>query len=149
MCRAPKGEGPGAGHGPQHAFKVIIRDPDHPITKGMPREWMHAPDELYHGLRGPAQNMHILATAYSDKKKGGTGDNEPMIWTVTYGKGRVFHTPMGHDLNGMRCLGFIGTLRARHRMGRHRQGHSAAAENFPTADKTGQPAGEMTGVAFI
>jgi len=33
-----------------------------------------------------------------------------MIWTVDYGKGRVFHTPMGHDVNGMRCVGFITTL---------------------------------------
>jgi type 1 glutamine amidotransferase len=34
-----------------------------------------------------------------------------MIWTVAYGKGRVFHTPMGHDLTAMRCNGFIATLR--------------------------------------
>ena len=67
-------------------------------------------DELYHGMRGPIENVHVLATAYSDKAKGGTGDHEPMIWTVNYGKGRVFHTPMGHDLDGMRCVGFMATL---------------------------------------
>ena len=44
--------------------------PDHPITRGMPAEWMHAKDELYHGQRGPAKHMEILATAYSDKAKG-------------------------------------------------------------------------------
>ena len=33
-----------------------------------------------------------------------------MIWTVSYGKGRVFHTPMGHDVNAMRCVGFATTL---------------------------------------
>ena len=70
--------------------------PTHPITQGMPAEWMHAKDELYHGQRGPAEDMEILATAYSDKDKGGTGTNEPMIWVIPYGKGRVFTTVMGH-----------------------------------------------------
>ena len=65
---------------------------------------MHATDELYHGLRGPIENVHLLATAYSSKKYNGTNEHEPMIWRVTYGKGRVFHTPMGHDLEAMRCV---------------------------------------------
>jgi type 1 glutamine amidotransferase len=106
----PKGEGPGAGHGKKHAFAVIVRDAEHPITRGMPREWLHAPDELYHGMRGPVQNVHLLATAFSDKATGGTGEHEPMLWILAYDKGRVFHTPMGHDLDGMRCQGFITTV---------------------------------------
>jgi type 1 glutamine amidotransferase len=108
--RVDKGKGTGSGHGRRHAFKVTIRDREHPIVQGMPAEWMHATDELYHGLRGPLDNLHLIATAYSDPKSGGTGEHEPMIWTVTYGKGRVFHTPMGHDLEAMRCLGFISVL---------------------------------------
>ncbi len=110
VIRTPKGQGPGSGHGPQHEYKVMIRDANHPITSGMPNEWMHARDELYHGQRGPAENMHILATAYSAKEKGGTGTNEPMIWTIPYGKGRVFTTVLGHvsgsDITGIRCTGF-------------------------------------------
>jgi type 1 glutamine amidotransferase len=109
--RVPKGKGPGAGHGAGHAFRVVVRDDSHPITRGMPKEWLHAADELYHGMRGPVENVTLLATSFSDKKLGGTGEHEPMIWTVAYGKGRVFHTPMGHDLNGMRCVGFVTTLR--------------------------------------
>ena len=85
---------------------VIVREGEHPVTKGMPREWLHAQDELYDNMRGPIQNIRLLGTAYSK----GTGVHEPMIWTVAYEKGRVFHTPMGHDLNGMRCVGFITTL---------------------------------------
>jgi type 1 glutamine amidotransferase len=108
--RVAKGQGPGAGHGPQHEFLIVLRDRKHPVTDGMPAEWLHCQDELYHGMRGPIQNIHLLATAHSAKAKGGTGEHEPMIWTVAYGKGRVFHTPMGHDLKGMRCLGFIATL---------------------------------------
>jgi type 1 glutamine amidotransferase len=134
--RVAKGEGPGAGHGAAHAFQVTIRDADHPITKGMPHEWMHAKDELYHGMRGPIENVHLLATAYSDKAKGGTGEHEPMIWTLSYGKGRVFHTPMGHDLDGMRCLGFIATLQRGTEWAATGKVTLALPKEFPTADKT-------------
>jgi type 1 glutamine amidotransferase len=134
--RVPKGTGPGAGHGAKHAFQVTVRDPDHPITRGMPKEWMHTADELYHGMRGPADNVHLLATAYSDKAKGGTGEHEPMIWTVTYGKGRVFHTPMGHDLDGMRCIGFIATLLRGTEWAATGKVTLPLPENFPTADET-------------
>jgi type 1 glutamine amidotransferase len=136
VLRLPKGKGPGASHGPQHAFLVTVRDPDHPITRGMPREWMHMQDELYHGLRGPAVNVHLLATAYSDKKKGGTGEHEPMIWTVTYGKGRVFHTPMGHDVTGMRCVGFVGTLQRGTEWAATGKVTLPLPDAFPTAEKT-------------
>jgi type 1 glutamine amidotransferase len=114
VVRTPKGKGPGSGHGPPHAFAVVVRDAEHPITRGMPAEWMHAKDELYHGQRGPAKDMHILATAYSDKAKEGTGTNEPMIWVIPYGKGRVFTTVMGHamgdDITAIRCVGFRTTM---------------------------------------
>jgi len=131
-----KGKGPGAGHGKKHAFKVTVRDAEHPITKGMPREWMHTADELYHGLRGPAKNMKILATAYDDKKQGGTGEHEPMIWTVTYGKGRVFHTPMGHDLDGMRCVGFMATLQRGTEWAATGKVTIELPKNFPTDKET-------------
>jgi type 1 glutamine amidotransferase len=134
--RVPKGKGPGSSHGSQHAFKIVVRDSSHPITKGMPKEWLHAQDELYHGMRGPVENVHLLATAYDDKSKGGTGENEPMIWTVTYGKGRVFHTPMGHDLNGMRCIGFITTLLRGTEWAATGKVTQPIPSNFPEADKT-------------
>lgn len=107
-----KGKGPGAGELPNMPFQVQVRDFEHPVTKGMPKEWMHTADQLVHGLRGPVEDVHILATAYSDPKKGkqGTGKHEPMIWTVKYGQGRVFHTPMGHDLTSIGCVGFLTTI---------------------------------------
>jgi type 1 glutamine amidotransferase len=134
--RVSKGKGPGAGHGAGHAFQVVVRDSSHPITKGMPKEWMHASDELYHGMRGPAEHVHLLATAFSNKKTGGTGEHEPMIWTVSYGKGRVFHTPMGHDLTGMRCVGFVSTLLRGTEWAATGQVTIAIPENFPAPNKT-------------
>ncbi|MFQ5731691.1 MAG: ThuA domain-containing protein [Planctomycetaceae bacterium] len=106
VIRTEKGKGPGAGHGPQHAFSIVVRDTKHPVTRDMPREWMHFKDELYHGQRGPALNMHILATAYSARDKRGTSAHEPMVWWIPYGKGKVFTTVMGHADYSMKCVGF-------------------------------------------
>jgi len=102
--------GPTGSHGPQHAFPIVVRSPEHPITRGMPGEWLHARDELYDYLRGPAEKMQVLATAYSAKEKGGSGNHVPMLITVNYGDGRIFHTPMGHDDAAMRCAGFATAL---------------------------------------
>ncbi len=134
--RVPKGQGPGPGHGAAHPFRVTVRDPEHPVTRGMPREWLHARDELYHGMRGPIQNVHVLATAYSDKATGGTGEHEPMIWTVTFGQGRVFHTPMGHDVTGMRCVGFATTLQRGSEWAATGKVTVPLPGDFPTADET-------------
>lgn len=106
VVRTEKNQGPGAGHGSQHDFPIVVRDLEHPVMRGLPAEWMHVTDELYHGQRGPAANMKILATAYSDKSTGGTGENEPMVWWIPYGKGRVFTTLMGHGDYSMKCIGF-------------------------------------------
>ncbi|MCE9604789.1 MAG: ThuA domain-containing protein [Planctomycetia bacterium] len=103
-------KGSGGHHGKQHPFQIVVRNAEHPITAGLPLSWMHAQDELYDKLRGPAEEIDVLATAFADPATGGSGENEPMIFTVGYGKGRVFHTPMGHSPESMHCVGFITTL---------------------------------------
>jgi type 1 glutamine amidotransferase len=105
-------ETPGAGgtHGVQHEFVVEAREPEHPILKGLPTKWKHAGDELYAKLRGPAKNVTVLATAYSDPETKGTGEYEPMLMVTEYGKGRVFHTTLGHSAASMESLGFQVTL---------------------------------------
>ena len=110
--RTIRDDSPGSGgsHGPQHPFQIVIRNARHPITRGLPRAWMHTQDELYQTLRGPAVNMTILATAYADKEKAGTGRHEPMMMTIKYGEGRVYHTPLGHADYSMECVGFVTTF---------------------------------------
>lgn len=102
--------GPAGSHGARLAFKIVNRVADHPVTKGLPKEWMHAADELYAQLRGPGENMAILSVAYSDPSNRGTGREEPILMALQYGKGRVFHTTLGHDIAAMNCVGFITTF---------------------------------------
>lgn len=131
-------KGGGGHHGPQHPFLIVVRDADHPITRGMPREWMHVNDELYDKLRGPGQNMHILGTTFADPAKQGTGHNEPMIMTLDYGKGRVFHTPMGHGNDSQECVGFITTFIRGCEWAATGKVAQPVPSDFPTAEKTSQ-----------
>ncbi len=102
--------GRGGSHGRQHEYVVETINTKHPITKGLPAKWRHVSDELYDRLRGPADNLTVLATAYSAKDTGGTGENEPVLFTIKYGKGRVFHTVMGDNVKQINCVGFAVTL---------------------------------------
>jgi len=130
-------DGPGAGHGPQHEFVITIRDTEHPITRGMPKTWLHATDELYQGQRGPAEKMQILATAFSDRSKGGTGVHEPMLWVIPYGQGRVVTNVMGHE-NGkaVQCVGFVTILLRSCEWLATGKVSIPIPENFPSAEKS-------------
>ena len=97
-------------HGKQHEFLMVTRAPEHPIMAGLPAKWMHTKDELYDHLRGPAQNVIVLASAYSDPATGGSGEDEPLLFALSYGKGRIFHTALGHGLEAIKDVGFATTL---------------------------------------
>ena len=103
---------PGAGgtHGPQHEFLVETRVGDHPVMRGLPAKWLHSKDELYSKLRGPAQHLTVLATAFADPAQKGSGHNEPMLMVISYEKGRIFHTTLGHSPAAMVDVGFQATL---------------------------------------
>jgi uncharacterized protein len=129
--------GIGGAHGRQHEYVVEARQPEHPILQGLPLRWKHTQDELYAQLRGPAKNITILATAFSARETGGTGENEPILITVAYGQGRVFHTMMGDGPPALACVGFQVTLqRGTEWAATGKVTLTKVPDDFPTADKS-------------
>ncbi|MFK7984256.1 MAG: ThuA domain-containing protein [Saprospiraceae bacterium] len=94
-------------HGARHEFPITVRIKDHPITKGMPYEWLTTEDECYAMLRGPAENMTVLATGKDISKKAPTNRHEPVLMVIDYGKGRIFHSTLGHSTTSTEGVGFI------------------------------------------
>ncbi len=82
------------GHDPHGKFTVKIVNKEHPITRGLkPFETV---DELYTCLAGD-RPIELLATARSKVD----GKDYPMAFVFSYGKGRVFHSPLGHDVKAL------------------------------------------------
>ena len=138
-------EGDCGSHGPEHEYVLTTRSPEHPIMKGLPQKWLHTLDELYDRLRGPAENMTVLATAYSDKEKNGppwnkevqgSARHEPLLMAIDYGKGRIFHSAMGHMDYSMECVGFMTTFQRGAEWAATGKVTQAVPSDFPTENKT-------------
>lgn len=91
-------------HDPRGPFTVRITDPNHPVTRGL--QDFQADDELYFCLVGQ-RPVELLATARSKK----TGKDHPMAFVLRYGGGRVFHTPLGHDVKAIQMPGVAELIR--------------------------------------
>jgi uncharacterized protein len=91
-------------HDPRGPFTVKIVQPQHPIVQGM--KDFEADDELFTCLVG-ARPVEMLATAHSRV----TGQDHPMAFVFEYGKGRVFHTPLGHDGRAIEMPGVAELIR--------------------------------------
>jgi len=137
VLRLPAGEGRNPGHGPAHSFQITRLDPDHPITRGLPRRWMHPTEQLTHGQHGPAENVRVLTYAFSRDTK----ENEVVDWVVPFGKGRVFVTMQGHlwrdqtDIN-LRCVGFRTILARGTEWAATGHLTSPVPKDFPTETET-------------
>ena len=97
---------------------------------------MHVSDELYANLRGPGENMTVLSTAWSDPANRGTGHDEPILMVIAYGKGRIFHTVMGHDLAALNCVGFMTSYQRGTEWAATGKVTQKVPRDFPPADKT-------------
>jgi type 1 glutamine amidotransferase len=125
-------------------FLFTNRAVEHPIMKGLPAAWLHANDELYSNLRGPAKNVTVLATAVAPTSmRNGTGENEPILMTIAYGKGRVFHDTLGHvgatqkePIVGMNSVDYIVLLQRGTEWAATGSVTIPVPKDFPTADKT-------------
>jgi type 1 glutamine amidotransferase len=128
--------GPGGSHGKARPYVVTTRQPNHPVMRGLPSEWLHVSDELYDRLRGPAKNVTVLASAMTDAKTGGSGEEEPVLMAISYGRGRVFHSTMGHSTDQMKCVGFIVTLQRGAEWAATSKVTQKTPADFPTATET-------------
>lgn len=82
-------------HDPRGPFTVELVNTNHTITHGMAS--FGVDDELYICLVGE-KPIEVLATARSKITK----RDHPMAFVQSYGKGRVFQTPLGHDVKALR-----------------------------------------------
>jgi mono/diheme cytochrome c family protein len=139
--REAVGQGRAMGHGKQWDWSLTVRDSKSPITAGMPPVWKHVKDELYHGQRGPAENVHILLSAFDDTKYNGLGKHEPIVWWAPYGKGKVLTNVMGHvgeTSAPLSCVGFQTVFLRSIEWLVTGKCATPIPSDFPTADRTSQ-----------
>ena len=82
------------GHDPHGKFQVEIVRPDHPAMRGL--EAFEADDELYTCLDGDTP-ITVLAESVSKVD----GKRYPMAFVLDYGRGRVYHCVLGHDVKAL------------------------------------------------
>ncbi len=86
-------------HDRRGPFTVKISNPNHPITKGMTD--FQADDELYWDTKEGNKTIVTVATAQSNVHY----QDFPMAHTLLYTNGRVFTTPLGHDVKALKMPG--------------------------------------------
>ena len=134
--------GSAGSHGAQREYALHVGVSDHPVTRGLPAEWMHATDELYDRMRGPANVGAILYSAYADPRTGGSGREEPLVFTVDYGNARIFHLMLGHagasstDNPSMQCVGFQTLLLRGAEWAATGKVRQKIPQAFPSAEKS-------------
>ena len=84
------------GPDPRGVLSVEISDVEHPITRGMTA---FATSDVLHASLAGKTPIDVLATARSNVD----GEDYPVAFVLTYGRGRVFHCLLGHDAQALDC----------------------------------------------
>jgi uncharacterized protein len=92
-------------HDPRGPFTVHVTHTNHAVTRGITTSFK-VDDELYTCLTGN-KPVELLASARSRVTK----RDHPMAFVHQYGKGRVFQTPLGHDVKALRSGETLNLIR--------------------------------------
>jgi uncharacterized protein len=126
--------GSAGAHGNRLPYRITLQNASHPITNGLPKTFMHLADELYGKMRGPGKNMTVLATAYAEASNRGTGNEEPALMVLSFGKGRIFHSIFGHDVYALSSVDGVVTFQRGTEWAATGKVTQKVPSSFPTAD---------------
>lgn len=126
--------GSAGAHGNRLPYRITLQNAAHPVTRSLPKVFMHLADELYCKMRGPGKNMTVLATAYAETANRGTGNEEPALMVLSFGKGRIFHSIFGHDVYGLSSVDGVVTFQRGTEWAATGKVTQKVPSSFPTAD---------------
>ena len=75
-------------------YRVNVTDHEHPITAGIADFDMHS--EQYYMHTDPSNEVLATTTFTGDHAPWIDGTVMPVVWTRSYGKGKVFYSSLGH-----------------------------------------------------
>ena len=90
-------------HGKPSETRVDISNIEHPVTQGM--KGFEIFDELWINT-AKNNKFEVLGTATNEELTQKGVEGQPAIMVADYGKGRIFHTILGHDVKAMENEGF-------------------------------------------
>ncbi len=89
------------GHGAHYEYTAHLIA-DHPILKGLPKEWKLPKDELYH-----CDKLFPSATPLAEAMCRERKSNQTVVWTNDYHGTRVFGTTIGHYTDTVKMPEFL------------------------------------------
>ena len=127
--------GPTGSHGPSSPSRSSSASPITRSPRAFPRDSCRCPTSFTAGSAARRKNLTVLATAFAPKDKGGSDEHEPILFTIQYGKGRVFQNALGHTAKELKSVAFIVTFQRGAEWAATGKVTQKVPDDFPTADK--------------